>query len=347
MSNNAPPRPPSKFPLRLEQTTPRRVVAVQPSVPAPAPSASTLQAQQRQLLRPQAPLAHAALSARVAARPTGIGLDSIDVRRRMVGKLQRGGLTHPAVLAAFEAVPRHAFVDAALVTQAYEDTTGHHWALQAMYTRADQVEALLDYVFEQLQMDSFAIFAPDNQAYEDTSLPIGHGQTISKPSVVGRMIELLMDGANARAAGQAQSAQPLGRVLEIGTGCGYQAALLSLLSRSVMSVERLKPLHDKARENLAALRGGNLRLIYGDGMLGHPPNAPYDSIIAAAGGEALPEAWLAQLAIGGRLVAPVAQAGPGGTARQALMVLDRTPDGVRQQVLEAVLFVPLKSGVVR
>ncbi len=300
MSNNAPPRPPSKFPLRLEQTTPRRVVAVQPSVPAPAPSASTLQAQQRQLLRPQAPLAHAALSARVAARPTGIGLDSIDVRRRMVGKLQRGGLTHPAVLAAFEAVPRHAFVDAALVTQ----------------------------------------------AYEDTSLPIGHGQTISKPSVVGRMIELLMDGANARAAGQAQSAQPLGRVLEIGTGCGYQAALLSLLSRSVMSVERLKPLHDKARENLAALRGGNLRLIYGDGMLGHPPNAPYDSIIAAAGGEALPEAWLAQLAIGGRLVAPVAQAGPGGTARQALMVLDRTPDGVRQQVLEAVLFVPLKSGLV-
>lgn len=304
MSNNAPPRPPSKFPLRLEQTAPRRVVAVQPSVPAGAYSAPTPasnpQVQQRQVLRPQAPLAHAVLSARVAARPTGIGLDSIDVRRRMVGKLQRGGLTHPAVLAAFEAVPRHAFVDAALVTQ----------------------------------------------AYEDTSLPIGYGQTISKPSVVGRMIELLMDGANARTAGQAQSAQPLGRVLEIGTGCGYQAALLSLLSRSVMSVERLKPLHDKARENLAALRSGNLRLIYGDGMLGHPPNAPYDSIIAAAGGEALPEAWLAQLAVGGRLVAPVAQAGPGGAARQALMVIDRAPDGVRQQVLEAVLFVPLKSGLV-
>ncbi len=111
----------------------------------------------------------------------------------------------------------------------------------------------------------------------------------------------------------------------------------------MISVERLKPLHDKARENLAALRSDNLRLVYGDGMVGHPPNAPYDSIIAAAGGQALPQAWLDQLAVGGRLIAPVAQA-DGQRAAQTLVVVDRTPDGLRSQMLEGVFFVPLKSG---
>jgi protein-L-isoaspartate(D-aspartate) O-methyltransferase len=175
------------------------------------------------------------------------------------------------------------------------------------------------------------------QAYEDTSLPIGHGQTISKPSVVARMIELLMSGANAQRKGG------LGKVLEIGTGCGYQAAVLSLLAQSVISVERLKPLHDKARELLGPLRSSKLRLVYGDGMFGHPPNAPYDSIIAAAGGDALPAAWLDQLALGGRLVSPVVQAESG---QQMLVVVDRTERGCEQRVHETVNFVPLKSGLI-
>lgn len=176
------------------------------------------------------------------------------------------------------------------------------------------------------------------QAYEDTSLPIGHGQTISKPSVVARMIELLFGGANARASGS------LGSLLEIGTGCGYQAAVLGLLARRVISIERLRPLHEKARTTLADLRSHQLRLVYGDGMLGHAPNAPYDSIIAAAGGDALPPAWLDQLAIGGRLVSPVREP---GTDRQVLVVVDRSEHGYERSVHDTVNFVPLKSGLVR
>jgi protein-L-isoaspartate(D-aspartate) O-methyltransferase len=132
-------------------------------------------------------------------------------------------------------------------------------------------------------------------------------------------------------------------VLEIGTGCGYQAALLEQVAQRVVSVERLKPLHDKARELLGPTRSNRLRLVFGDGMLGHPPGAPYDSIIAAAGGPTLPPAWLEQLAIGGRLVSPVEQAGGG----QALVVVDRREDGYDQRVHEAVRFVPLKSGLSR
>lgn len=173
-----------------------------------------------------------------------------------------------------------------------------------------------------------------NQAYEDTSLPIGLGQTISKPGVVSRMLELLRNGQSGK----------LGRVLEIGTGCGYQAAVLSLLATEVYSIERLRGLHDKARENLRPLRLANLHLLFGDGMEGYAKGAPYAAIIAAAGGEAVPQAWVDQLAIGGRLVAPVVTMGASGVA-QALLVLDKTPQGVRQTMLEAVHFVPLKSGV--
>jgi protein-L-isoaspartate(D-aspartate) O-methyltransferase len=170
-----------------------------------------------------------------------------------------------------------------------------------------------------------------NQAYEDTSLPIGLGQTISKLSVVARMIELLRKGVDGR----------LGRVLEIGTGCGYQAAVLSQLATEVYSIERLRGLHDKARENLRPLRLATVHLLFGDGMLGFAAGAPYAAIIAAAGGEAIPQAWIDQLAVGGRLIAPVV----GGTNGQSLVVLDKTAQGVRQTVLEAVHFVPLKSGV--
>ena len=173
-----------------------------------------------------------------------------------------------------------------------------------------------------------------NQAYEDTSLPIGLGQTISKPSIVARMAELLLGAECARAGG-------LGRVLEVGTGCGYQAAVLSLLAREVYSIERLRGLHEKARTNLRYLRLTNVHLLFGDGMLGYAKGAPYAAIVAAAGGTSLPLQWCEQLAVGGRLVAPIS----GANGQQMLLVVDKTPHGLKQSVLEPVHFVPLKSGI--
>jgi protein-L-isoaspartate(D-aspartate) O-methyltransferase len=245
------------------------------------------------LLRPQRHLQQAAADGQHRMPPSGLGLDSAAVRARMVQRLRRDGIGDEAVLAAFDAVPRHHFVDSALV----------------------------------------------GQAYEDTSLPIGLQQTISKPSVVARMLSLLMAGAHARQRGH------LGRVLEIGTGCGYQTALLARMSRSVVSIERLQPLHERALQNLAPLQLAQVRLLHGDGRLGYAPAAPFDSIIAAAGGEALPEAWLAQLAVGGRIVAPVVDAARGG---QGLLLVDRHapgPQGLQQSWQDAVHFVPLKSGL--
>jgi protein-L-isoaspartate(D-aspartate) O-methyltransferase len=176
-----------------------------------------------------------------------------------------------------------------------------------------------------------------NQAYEDTSLPIGLGQTISKPNVVARMIELLL-GAPALVG---KPDGRLGRVLEIGTGCGYQAAVLSHVATEVYSIERLRGLNERARSNLRHFRLATVHLLLGDGMLGYPKGAPYAGIIAAAGGEAVPEAWISQLAIGGRIVAPTRSADGG----QALVVIDRSNAGVHRRVLEAVHFVPLKSGI--
>ena len=283
---SAPPPRGGKFPLRLEQMArpPKKLVS-SPGEP---------QAQVGTQLNPA--MTASAMARRsgganqaVAGRSTGLGLDSEGVRRSMVERLRASGPLDARVLDAVAAVPRHLFVDAALVTQ----------------------------------------------AYEDTSLPIGHGQTISKPSVVTRMIGVLMDGVTARAGGH------LGKVLEVGTGCGYQAAVLCRLSRHVVSVERIKGLHDKARDLVAPLRMDHLRLVYGDGMLGHPPNAPYDSIIAAACGSDVPEAWLEQLAVGGRLISPVLDA----ANKQRLVVIDRLEaGGFQRPEYEAVQFVPLKSG---
>jgi len=238
------------------------------------------------MVRPPKKLVASDLAGRAPA--AGLGLDSEDVRRRLVDRLRAANPHDARVLQALATVPRHRFVDAALVTQ----------------------------------------------AYEDTSLPIGHGQTISKPSVVARMLDVLMEGANARRTGH------LGRVLEIGTGCGYQAAVLCSLGRQVVSIERIRGLYDKASANLAALDLQHLRLVYGDGMLGHPPNAPYDSIIAAACGAEVPQCWLAQLAVGGRLISPVV----GQAKRQTLVVVDRCEAGYQWTEHEAVQFVPLKSG---
>ncbi|WP_353191778.1 protein-L-isoaspartate(D-aspartate) O-methyltransferase [Pandoraea pnomenusa] len=169
-----------------------------------------------------------------------------------------------------------------------------------------------------------------NQAYEDAALPIGHGQTISKPSVVGRMIELLLAGG-----------RPLDKVLEIGTGCGYQAAVLSCVARDVYSIERVRPLHERAKANLRPLRVPNIRLHYGDGRLGLPAVAPFDGIVIAAAGLEIPDALVDQLAVGARLVAPV------GGEQQILTLIERI--GARQwreTQLDRVLFVPLKSGII-
>ena len=205
--------------------------------------------------------------------------------------------------------------------------------LRAEGIRCEPVFAVMAQVPRHLFVDTALAI----QAYEDTSLPIGHGQTISKPSVVARMLELLFDGASARSNGH------LGNTLEVGTGCGYQTALLAQLARRVLSIERLRPLFDKAVKHLAPWRYDQVRLVYGDGMLGHSPNAPYDSIVAAAGGAELPAAWLDQLAVGGRLVAPMQR--PGGRG-QVLVVVDRKTSGLVRTEHEAVHFVPLKSGIV-
>ena len=157
------------------------------------------------------------------------------------------------------------------------------------------------------------------------------GQTISKPNVVARMIELLRQDAPGK----------LGRVLEIGTGCGYQAAVLSLVANEVYSIERLRGLHEKAKKNLLPFRLPNVHLMLGDGMLGFPKGAPYAGIISAAGGQEVPSVWLEQLAVGARLVAPTVTA----SGHQALVVILRTATGFDRQVLEVVHFVPLKSGI--
>jgi protein-L-isoaspartate(D-aspartate) O-methyltransferase len=170
------------------------------------------------------------------------------------------------------------------------------------------------------------------QAYEDAALPIGHHQTISKPSVVARMIELAATG------------RALNNVLEIGTGCGYQAAVLSQVAREVYSIERIKPLSERAKTNLRPLRIPNIRLHYGDGRLGLPSAAPFDAILIAAAGLDVPQALLEQLAIGGRLIAPV---GSQEGQNQVLTLVERLgPAQWRESQLDRVFFVPLKSGVI-
>ncbi len=163
-------------------------------------------------------------------------------------------------------------------------------------------------------------------AYDDTPLPIGFQQTISQPFVVARMIELLRAG------------RELGRTLEVGAGCGYQAAVLSQVATEVYAVERIRPLLDRARSNLRPLRLPNVRLKLADGSLGLPEAAPFDSIIVAAAAVGLPQALKDQLAPGGRLIVPV------GTAEQRLLLVERQGNVFRESWYEAVRFVPLLAG---
>ncbi|MBU4612736.1 protein-L-isoaspartate(D-aspartate) O-methyltransferase [Achromobacter sp. GG226] len=210
--------------------------------------------------------------------------DIADSRRReqMVQRLLEDGITDRLVLEAMRRMPRHAFVDEALASR----------------------------------------------AYDNAALPIGHGQTISQPRIVAHMIQTARQG------------RELHRVLEVGTGCGYQAAVLAGVAREVFSVERVRPLHEQAVQRLRALRLPQVRLILGDGTLGLPAFAPFDAIVVAAAGLAVPRALLEQLAVGGRLVAPE------GGAEQRLVVIERQPGGhFKRTEGEAVRFVPLQTGV--
>jgi protein-L-isoaspartate(D-aspartate) O-methyltransferase len=166
-----------------------------------------------------------------------------------------------------------------------------------------------------------------SRAYEDTALPLGLGQTISQPYVVARMIELLLAGR----AG-------LGRTLEVGAGCGYQAAVIARLTGEVFAVERLGPLLERAKANMRQLHQFNVRLKHADGQFGLPEAAPFDSIIVAAATPQVPPALLAQLSLGGRLVLPV------GAAEQYLSLIERTAEAFVETRLDPVRFVPLLSG---
>jgi protein-L-isoaspartate(D-aspartate) O-methyltransferase len=165
-----------------------------------------------------------------------------------------------------------------------------------------------------------------HRAYEDIALPIGFGQTISNPFIVARMLELARGGA------------PIGKALEIGTGCGYQAAVLAKLAREVYSVERISALLMKARVRLRELRAGNARLKHADGQFGLKEAAPFDAIVMAAAATQVPDALVEQLAPGGRLVLPL------GTREQHLVLVERTPEGIVQRSLDPVRFVPLLPG---
>jgi len=169
--------------------------------------------------------------------------------------------------------------------------------------------------------------ALESRAYDDTALPIGFGQTISNPYIVARMTELARNG------------RALHRVLEIGTGCGYQAAVLGQVAKEVVTIERIAALVGQTRKRYRELRINNVKLKHGDGMQGYAEGAPYDAIVIAAAFAAMPEALKLQLADGGRLVMPL------GDDQQVLLVVTRHGDDFTEERLEAVKFVPLLPGV--
>lgn len=167
-----------------------------------------------------------------------------------------------------------------------------------------------------------------SRAYEDTALPIGHGQTISQPYIVARMTELLL------------AAGPLENVLEVGTGSGYQSAVLSSLVRRIHSVERIKTLQNQARRRFQSLGLRNVHLHHRDGGMGLPEYAPFDGIIVTAAPEGIPLALVDQLKPGGRMILPI-----GNRSEQVLVRVTRTASGYDKELLEQVIFVPLLGGV--
>lgn len=215
---------------------------------------------------------------------SGVGMTSQRTRDRLVERLREKGIRDERVLGVMRRVPRHLFMDEAIASR----------------------------------------------AYEDTSLPIGHGQTISQPFVVARMTEALCAAVPASGA----------RVLEIGTGSGYQAAVLAALAAEVFTIERIRPLADRARERFRQLDLDNIRTAHGDGGEGWPAEAPYDGIILTAAPEQVPQGLFDQLTAGGCLVAPV-----GGRVGQELVCHRRGADGgMEREVLDLVSFVPFRDG---
>jgi protein-L-isoaspartate(D-aspartate) O-methyltransferase len=167
-----------------------------------------------------------------------------------------------------------------------------------------------------------------SRAYDDFALPLGFGQTISSPYIVARMSELARNGA------------AIGKALEIGTGCGYQTAVLARLAKEVYSVERLAPLVSKARAHLREVHVTNARLRHGDGLNGMPALAPFDAIVMAAAATHVPESLLGQLAVGGRMVLPMVS-----NRKQRLCVIERTMQGYNEKKMDDVRFVPLLPGL--
>jgi protein-L-isoaspartate(D-aspartate) O-methyltransferase len=169
-----------------------------------------------------------------------------------------------------------------------------------------------------------------SRAYEDNALPIGFEQTISQPQVVARMIATVLPATGK-----------LAKVLEVGTGCGYQAAVLSQIAVEVYSIERIRGLYDKARANLRQLRLPNVRLAFGDGYQGLPDAAPFDAIVVAAAAPSVPPALVQQLKRGGKLIIPV------GTGNQQLKLIEKRVAGVIESELDLVRFVPMLNGLVK
>ncbi|TIC82075.1 protein-L-isoaspartate(D-aspartate) O-methyltransferase [Crenobacter intestini] len=211
----------------------------------------------------------------------------------------------------------------------------HGWGMMSERTRARMVERLHqggirdERVLEAMRRVPRHVFVDEalaSRAYDDVSLPIGHGQTISQPFTVARMTELLLTG------------RPAGKVLEIGTGCGYQSAVLLESGADVYSIERLGPLLAKARQNLRAAKLIHARLVHADGHAGLPDVAPFDGIIMTCAARFVPQALVDQLAEGGRMIMPL------GDDEQYLLLLEKTPQGLRQTRLDPVKFVPLLSG---
>lgn len=183
-------------------------------------------------------------------------------------------------------------------------------------------------VMENTPRHIFVDEALASRSYEDTALPIGHNQTISQPYIVAKMTELLLQQ------------KPLSKVLEIGTGCGYQTAILAQLVDKVYTVERIEPLLKKARDHLWELKLKNVSYLHSDGGWGWPEFAPFDGILAAAAPREIPESLLAQLAVDGVMVIPV-----GKESHQELNRITRTNKGFEVEVLEPVSFVPFLSGI--
>lgn len=190
-----------------------------------------------------------------------------------------------------------------------------------------QSETVLE-VIQNMPRHIFVDEALASRAYDNTALPIGHNQTISQPYIVARMVEALIEGARPE------------KVLEIGTGCGYQTAILSRMVGRVYSIERIEALLYRARERFRELKCRNIRVRHGDGNLGWPENAPYDGIIVSAAPMGIPEVLLEQLAVNGKLIIPVGRSG-----EQELLSVLRTEDGFTEKRLDWVSFVPMVEGI--